>query len=236
MPPIIGITQATTLHQPLSLRDILFRNAYYCAIRQAGGIPTKLIYPDKDFAPSSDLKNFGGILFTGGDDLNPKTYGTVSDNLTRGIDDQRDAFELSLFKYVMENDIPFLGICRGVQLVNVALGGSLFHDLKTERPSNDEHDWFPSRQYLPHSVGLRQDCRLIRLGYPTNTMVNSLHHQGIRELGAHLMPTGYASDGLIESVELTGHRFGLAVQWHPEWLTDQQPARALFESFIKACE
>jgi len=235
MPPVIGITQASYLHHPRGLRDNLFRGAYYFAIRQAGGIPKELNFPADGVVTPSDLTHLDGILFSGGGDINSQIYGKESEGLVLGIDAQRDAYELALFDLALENDIPYLGICRGIQLVNVALGGSLFRDLKQERPSSGEHDWFPSRQYLPHSVTLEPNCRLIEIGYSNDIKVNSLHHQGIHELGKSLKPIAHARDGLIEAVELTGHRFGLAVQWHPEWLTDQQPARALFELFIKAC-
>ncbi len=236
MPPIIGITQTTYIYHPQTLRDHLFRCAYFSAIRQVGGIPLELSSLRIGNQSSSTLDHIDGILFSGGGDINPHIYGIGSDKYVDGIDDQRDAFELALFNLALERDVPILGICRGCQLVNVALGGSLYTDLNQEHPSNYEHDWHPSRQYLAHSVILEPDCRLIEIGYSTNCKVNSLHHQGIKELGKGLMPFARARDGLIEGIELTGHRFGLAVQWHPEWLTDQQPTRALFECFIKACE
>jgi len=235
MPPVIGITQASFLYHPRTLRDNIFRDAYNIAIRQAGGIPKQLIFPADGGVIPLDLTNLAGIIFSGGGDINPRIYGYESEGLVFGIDKQRDAYELALFNIALENDIPFLGICRGIQLVNVALGGSLYRDLKQERPSGGEHDWLPSRQYLPHSLILEPDCHLFKMGYSNIIYVNSLHHQGIRELGKGLKEIAHARDGLIEAVELTGHRFGLAVQWHPEWLTDQQPTRALFELFIKAC-
>ncbi|MGB8252228.1 MAG: gamma-glutamyl-gamma-aminobutyrate hydrolase family protein [Anaerolineaceae bacterium] len=235
MSPLIGITQASFLHHPQSMRENLVRGAYYFAIRQAGGIPRELGIPTDGIVISSDLTNLNGILFTGGGDINPQIYGKESEGLALGIDNQRDAYELALFNLSLEKDIPYLGICRGIQLVNVALGGNLFRDLKQDHPSSGEHDWFPSRQYLPHSVTIEPNSRLHDIGYSNGSMVNSLHHQGIQELGKGLKPIAHARDGVIEAVSLTGHRFGLAVQWHPEWLIDQQPARALFELFIMSC-
>jgi putative glutamine amidotransferase len=233
--PIIGITQPSYLHYPRRLRENLARDAYYFAVRQTDGIPVEIIPPtSKDFA-LPDLKSINGILFSGGGDINPHLYGKEADELTIEVDDKRDAYELALFKLALENEIPFLGICRGLQLVNVVMGGSLFLDLSRERPSSDMHDWLPARQYLAHSISLEAGCHLSKSGYSTGTRVNSLHHQGIQELGKNLKPIAFSADGLVEAIELTGHRFGLAVQWHPEWLTDQQPARSLFNSFIEAC-
>ena len=230
--PIIGITQSSLPHYLRTLQDNLHREAYYLAIQQAGGISVKV----EPHTLQIDPIQLDGILFSGGGDINPFIYGEMDNEFALGIDDDRDHLEVALFRLAVDNGIPFLGICRGLQLINVALGGNLYRDLTRQRSSGIPHDWHPSRKYLAHSVSVDSKSLLHRFGFDTNHMVNSLHHQGIRTIGNGLSPIAYASDGLIEAFELTGHPFGLAVQWHPEWLTGQQSTRCLFESFIHACE
>jgi putative glutamine amidotransferase len=236
MSPIIGITQATFIHHPQSMRDRLADIAYFSAIRQAGGIPLRLSHFLADTLFSSNKIHLDGLLFSGGGDINPRIYGSGANRFIDGVDDQRDTFELALFNLAVKKEIPFLGICRGCQLVNVVLGGSLYRDLDQERPDTDNHDWHPSRQYPAHSVVIESACRFNMIAHSAHFKINSLHHQGIKQIGEGLKPFAYAEDGLVEGIELTGHRFGLAVQWHPEWLTDQQSTHDLFNGFIAACE
>jgi putative glutamine amidotransferase len=230
--PIIGITRSSTPHYLRTHQDILIYAAYDLAISRAGGIPFS-VEPN---SPRSGLRHLDGILFSGGGDINPHIYGDSNDEFALGIDDDRDRLELDLLRLAVDSSIPFLGICRGLQLINVALGGNLYRDLTRQRSSDISHDWHPSRMYLAHSASVDPKSLLIQFGFGANLMVNSLHHQGVRTIGTGLSPIAYAPDGLIEALELTGHPFGLAVQWHPEWLTSQQPTRCLFESFIHACE
>jgi putative glutamine amidotransferase len=230
--PIIGITQSSQPHYLRTLQDILILEVYYIAIQKAGGIPVK-VDPD---TPQTGPIHLDGVLFSGGGDINPRIYGDMDDEFAQGIDDERDRLELDLLRLAVDHDIPFLGICRGLQLINVALGGNLYCDLTRQQSSGISHDWHPSRKYLAHSVSVNSDCLLSQMGFDTNPMVNSLHHQGIRTIGIGLSPIAHAPDGLIEGIELTGHPFGLAVQWHPEWLSGQQSTRRLFDSFIQACE
>jgi putative glutamine amidotransferase len=230
--PIIGITQSSQPQYLKTLQDTLSREAYVLAIQQAGGIPINIETPDLQV----ENHHLDGIVFRGGGDINPSIYGDANHGFSLGIDDGRDHLELALVQLAIDNDIPFLGICRGLQLINVAHGGSLYQDLASLHSSSIQHDCHPSRKYLAHPVSIIPNSRLSQFGFDTSQMVNSLHHQGIRTLGKGLSPIALAPDGLIEAIEVTGHPFGLAVQWHPEWLTSQQSTRCLFEAFIHACE
>jgi putative glutamine amidotransferase len=131
---------------------------------------------------------------------------------------------------------PFLGICRGLQVINVALGGSLYEDLLDQHPNALKHNRFPeeARDFLAHSVKIDEDSRLSNILSAEGAEVNSLHHQGIRQLAPQLRATAHAPDGVIEAVEAPAHPFGLAVQWHPEWLQAHLAMRALFEKFVMA--
>lgn len=231
-PPIIGITQSSKRDHPRTLQEYLSLDAYYRVIRQAGGIPTSITSTNFQ-APTTPLD---GILFSGGGDVSPSIYGDATFEYISGVDDQRDQLETELLQWVIDKDIPFLGICRGLQLINVAQGGSLYRDLALQMTGSIIHDWHPSRRLLAHEISLNPDNPLIDAGFTHSFSVNSLHHQGVRSIGKGLSVIAQSPDGVIEALQLTGHRFGLAVQWHPEWLTDQQPTRDLFVNFINTCE
>ena len=134
----------------------------------------------------------------------------------------------------LEKGKPFFGICRGAQVVNVALGGNLYTHIEDQHPDALKHDYYPDypRNRLSHPVRVEEGSRLAGIVDEPVLQVNSLHHQGIKGLAPTLKPVAYAPDGIIEAVELSDHPFGLAVQWHPEWLTDQQPMRNLFKAFV----
>jgi putative glutamine amidotransferase len=230
--PIIGLTQSSQSHHPRTLPDYLFDEVYRRIIRESGGVPIPINFS----CIQNHSIHLDGILFRGGGDINPQLFGERIDALTAGIDDQRDELELALFERAILENIPFLGICRGLQLINVAQGGSLYQDLARKKPSGIPHDWHPSRRLLAHEIYLEPSSILREIGYPEHARVNSLHHQGINSLGARLCSIAHSPDGLIEAIQLSGHRFGLAVQWHPEWLIDQVSSRNLFRAFIHSCE
>jgi putative glutamine amidotransferase len=152
------------------------------------------------------------------------------------VDGDRDRVEIELLKGAVQRGLPFLGVCRGLQLVNVALGGGLYEDLLDQRPGSHRHDYFPEqpRDYLAHPVQVEPDSRLAQAAGEGELVVNSMHHQGIRGLAPGLRATACAPDGLIEAIELPEVPFGLAVQWHPECLLDQAPNRRLFQAFVQA--
>jgi putative glutamine amidotransferase len=153
------------------------------------------------------------------------------------VDEDRDRVEITLFQAAYDRRMPFLGICRGLQLVNIALGGSLYEDLLAQYPQALQHNYFSVQapDYLAHPVTVEEDTRLAGILGATRLEVNSLHHQGIRQLGSGLQPIAHAPDGLVEAVQVLDYPFGLAVQWHPEWLQEHLAMRALFSEFVRAC-
>jgi putative glutamine amidotransferase len=177
-----------------------------------------------------------GILFSGGGDVQPQCYGSQAHPLVQNVDEDRDRLEIFLVNLAMRERIPFFGICRGLQVINVALGGSLYEDLVEQRPETQRHDYdvaYP-RDYLAHPVSIQPESRLEGIiGLPA-VEVNSLHHQGIRSLAPSLTASAWAPDGLVEAVELLDHPFGLAVQWHPECLRERKLMRRLFRTFTVA--
>jgi putative glutamine amidotransferase len=182
------------------------------------------------------------VFLPGGADIDPLTYGAKPHPLCDKTDRERDRVEVSLAKWSLEEDKPVLGVCRGMQLINVAAGGTLYQDIAAELPGAIKHDYFPfgsnnfSRDYLAHDVSVNAGTRLAQLVGAGPLKVNSMHHQGIRELGHGLVATAEAPDGLIEALEGDdSDSYLVAVQWHPEALTENDAkTRGLFSDFVEA--
>jgi putative glutamine amidotransferase len=168
----------------------------------------------------------------------PDQFGGQPHPAVQGVDTDRDRVEIQLVRYAVQEKLPFLGICRGIQMVNVALGGSLYTHVIDQHPDAIKHDFVDGhkRDYLAHEVNIQPDSRLASILKIPTVKVNSLHHQGLRRLAPELKAAAYAPDGLVESVEIPAHPFGVAVQWHPEWLQAHAPMRALFKAFVEASQ
>jgi putative glutamine amidotransferase len=234
--PIVGVTTFHSQPTGKTFRYISVTEAYVHALVQAGAIP--VMVPLGLPAPALDalFPILDGLLFTGGGDLHPDTYAGNGSPFIENVDPERDRVELHLARQAADQGKPFLGICRGLQVVNVALGGNLYADIRAEQPGTLKHDCFEQgpRQRLAHAVDMTVGSRLAELLGSGQIWVNSGHHQAIHELGAGLQVSARAPDGIIEAVELGTHPFGLAVQWHPEWLTHLAPMLTLFERFVAA--
>jgi putative glutamine amidotransferase len=234
MKPLIGITtnQSTNAngHPTVTLMQ-----AYIHAIMQAGGVPVLIPSMIHEDGWDALYARLDGILFSGGGDIAIQHFAGEPHPRVYDVDPQRDAIELNLIHASAADGKPFLGICRGCQLVNVGLGGTLYTHLADQLPGALDHA-YPGhlRTTLVHQVKIEEGTRVAEiLGEPI-LRVNSLHHQGLKDLAPSLRPAAYAPDGLVEAVELPDHPFGIAVQWHPEWLTDQEPTRNLFRKFVEA--
>jgi putative glutamine amidotransferase len=210
---------------------------YTEAITKAGGIP--LLIPlglDEDDL-NHILGHVDGLLLPGGGDLDPVHYNGAVDVPLGGIDRERDRTELFLCQIAVDLGVPFLAICRGLQLFNVALGGALIEDIASMRPDAIDHDLpdYQPRNYLAHSVTILPDSALFQHIRSESCEVNSIHHQAIRSVAPALKVTALAPDGIIEAAELPDHPFGLGVQWHPENLVDDDPAMlSLFKGLVTA--
>lgn len=232
--PLIGITAR---HDTTSekLRSIMLLQAYVTAIIGAGGAPI-LIPPE---LPEDGwrilLDRLDGVLFSGGADIGLEHF-DGEPHPTVEVNPVRDELELPLLRAAVDADKPTLGICRGFQVMNVALGGSLYTHIIDQLPNALEHQWYSlqPRTYLAHPVRVEEGTRLAEILGAPMLEVNSLHHQGIKDLAPGLKPTAYAPDGLIEGIELPDHKFAMAVQWHPEWMTSHEEMRRLFARFVEA--
>jgi putative glutamine amidotransferase len=233
--PLIGVTTYSDKNKDGYPIAALLQ-AYVDALVQAGAVPV-LIPNSLPREPQEALfKKLDGILFSGGGDISLDYFDGEAHPSIGGVDRQRDELELSLARAAVKQEKPFFGICRGFQVVNVALGGTLYTHIQDQKPGSLKHDYYPSyeRNLLAHPVKVEAGSRLASILKETELSVNSLHHQAARLVPGDLQQVAYAPDGLVEAVELPDHPFGMAVQWHPEWLTDQPAIRRLFRAFIEA--
>lgn len=235
-PPLIGVT-TYRLPGTAGIPMYAIAQAYIHALASAGAAPVQIPLGLSEDRLDTILRRLDGILFTGGGDIHPRRFDTDLDEHVNQIDEDRDRVELYLLNAIMDKQRPFLGICRGFQLVNVGLGGTLLTDIQAHLPGSLKHDYYPDwpRDHLAHPVEIAPGSRLHTILGTQATQVNSLHHQGVDRLAPGLVPTASAPDGLPEAFELPGYPFGLAVQWHPEWLQAYQPMQALFWAFVAAC-
>ena len=208
---------------------------YFDGIRQAGGLPIMLPLTDEpqDIAQLATLCD--GFLFTGGHDVSPALYGETPINGRIACCPKRDTMEILLLREALLLDKPVLGICRGIQFINAALGGTLYQDLPTQRPSDMEHHQHPPYDRPAHTVSILADTPLAQLLGCGPLAVNSYHHQAVRDLAPGLEPMAVSSDGLIEALYKPGTSFLWAVQWHPEFSfrTDEN-SRKIFAAFLNA--
>jgi len=234
MQPVIGITSLEG-RNPDGLPTVMLVQAYIHAIMEAGGVPVVIPSMLADTGWDVLYKRLDGIVFSGGGDIAPEHFNGENHPRVSGIDPLRDSLELNLLRAVVDDGKPFLGICRGIQTVNVGLGGTLYEHIGEQFQSEIDHTYPTNmRTHLVHEVKIEEDTQIADVVGDPILKVNSLHHQGLRDIAPGLRVTGYAPDGLVEAVELPDHPFGLAVQWHPEWMTDQLSTRKLFKAFVDA--
>jgi putative glutamine amidotransferase len=240
--PIIGIpcrpdTSGLYPKRPINAQNIAYSNATIAA----GGIPILIPVEVNGDGMKNLFQHVDGLVFCGGGDIDPVFYGEpeLVDNLSTFQKD-RDAHELALMRLAIEHNKPFLAICRGIQIMNVAVGGNLWQDIYSQYPQAMRHDYFYQddklpRNYIAHDVRLDRKSLLFQIIGSDRVPVNSLHHQAPKEIGPTLEAVGFADDGIVEVLEVLDHRFGLGVQWHPEELVaEQETARKIFLAFVNA--
>ena len=202
---------------------------YVQAIERAGGAP--VILPVTEAQDVDDvLRVVDGVVLTGGGDVQPSLYGDAPHDCTRSVNPARDAFEVELFRQTVARDVPLLAICRGMQLMNVAMGGTLVQDVFAA--TGQFHDEDKRAHELVHRVKIEPVSRLADTLGVVELSVNSVHHQGIGGLATGLCAVAWAEDESIEGVELPDAAFAVGVQWHPEMLEDQPEQQGLFRALL----
>lgn len=235
-PPLIGLTGGLS-RNPSGASVCQVGQAYITAIHRAGGMPLLIPSGTGPEPLSSLMARLDGLLLTGGGDIDPLRFNGQPHPRVYGISSERDALELHLVELALAARKPLLAICRGIQVLNVALGGTLHTHIQDQVPNALKHDWFPDypRDRLSHTVSLKCGSTLHDIFGQDDIPVNSLHHQGLSRLGKGLEAIGFAPDGLVEAVTVPEMPFTLGVQWHPECLPDDPGMQALFQAFINAC-
>ena len=236
MKPIIGITTFQSINAN-GHPTIMMMQSYVKAVIQAGGVP--VLIPSLIAEDGWDIlySRLDGILFSGGGDIGLAHSPGEPHPRIDDVDPARDTIEFKMVQAAASDGKPFLGICRGCQVMNVALGGTLYTHILDQLPNALDHS-YPSnmRTVLVHEIKIEEGTRIAEVFGEPIIKVNSLHHQGLKDIPPSIRVAGHAPDGLVEAIELPDHPFGLAVQWHPEWLTDQEGTRNLFKQFVEAAE
>ena len=242
MKPLIGVTpdfNAGDRKEWGGREPTYFLRARYVrAIEDLGGIPLVLpLVADLD-ARRRLLTHIDGLLLTGsGPDLAPELYGERQQYTFHVMSQRRATFELEMAQLARAADLPLLGICGGMQALNVAFGGSLYQDIGAQQSQPLQHRQSASATQLSHAVKIVPKSLLHRVVKTGRLRVNSSHHQSVKEVAPSLTASAVAPDGIIEAIESSSERFLLGVQWHPEFLFDRyEQHRLLFEAFLKAAE
>lgn len=210
---------------------------YLEGVRQAGGIPVMLPLTSDRAELEQLVAELDGFLLTGGQDISPDLYGQTPAPTCGERCLPRDEMEGGLLPLALKRDRPVLGICRGIQFLNAALGGTLYQDLPTEHPSEVEHHQRPPYDVGVHRVELVPGSPLQSLLGKERLMVNSYHHQAIRTLAPALQPMAYSEDRLVEAVWAPARRFVWGVQWHPEFsYRNNSDSRQIFARFVRAAQ
>ena len=234
-PLLVAVT--ATAETRAGRRRVRLNAAYVDALEQAGLVPLvvpPLAHPE---AARAVLAAVQGLVLTGGEDVDPARFGAAPHEALGTVQPARDATEIALARAARELLLPTLAICRGIQLLNVALGGTLVQDLPSEWPSETPHEQSAARDERTHPVALTPGSRLAATVGAERLVVNSMHHQAVRDLATPLVATAHAPDGVVEGAESRDPQWwSLAVQWHPEECTATPEGwdRALFAAFAEA--
>lgn len=232
--PLVGVTTSITVDQTPERAYV--NSAYLHAVQQAGGVPVLLPPQLSKSSLERLVRGLDALLLTGGGDVDPGSFGEAPHPTLYDVAPSRDALETQVTHMALEKKTPLLAICRGIQVLNVALGGSLHQDVATDPGTQIQHSQKEARDQTTHKVTVTPRSRLGRVLGSEDIEVNSFHHQVIKSLGRGLVPVAWAPDRLIEGVELDDDsRWVVGVQWHPEHLVgSSEPARRLFSALVTA--
>lgn len=235
---VVGITCSTLpKREEIGPRQSLNR-AYVWAVERAGAVPIIFPVTTEPEIISRYLGLVDGLLLSGGVDVAPDRYGCAPHPQLGIVDTDRDATEVPLTHAALAQDVPIFGICRGIQTLNIVMGGTLYQDLPSELPSDIVHAQETRqmpREAFCHAIRIEADSRLCEIVGANEMNVNSFHHQALRDVAGDLRVTAYAPDGVVEAAESVRHRYVVAVQFHPEETSiHDSKSQRLFDAFVEA--
>lgn len=228
--PVIGVTTF------ISSEGLRLPENYSIAISGEKGVPVILAKVEDETLIKKQIENIDGLLLSGGDDIEPAFFGESPHQKIGPIEPGRDLYEMKLIKYAFEAGKPILGICRGAQILNVHLGGTMYQDIYSQHGDRTiKHNQDARKDYLSHKVTVTEGTKLHEIVGTTEIRTNSFHHQANKSPAESLKVSAVTEDGIIEAVESTEHDFVIGVQWHPEgtYLVDEA-SRKIFKAFIEA--
>ena len=232
--PIIGITCIQANIKGKKVNTI--NDFYFDAVQKAGGVPVIIPSVTDEETIEEYARILDGVVFTGGHDVWPQRFGEEPVKQVVEITHERDQLELVLFHKSYGAGIPILGICRGLQLVNIALGGTLYQDIYSQVEGVGGHSFGYNPEEVYHSIQIEEGSIMKEIYNRETVHVNSEHHQAIKDLGRDLKVTSRAPDGIIESIESTNDKFVFAVQYHPEAIAPKYPEhQKIFNYFVEKC-
>ncbi len=236
--PVIGISgRADQSARPPGISLFALSQTYVQAVELGGGAPVIIPPHLKESQLRAVFDRLDGLLLSGGGDVLPALFGEEDSGLLWSVDEWRDRAEIALAQWALAEELPLLAICRGVQVLNIAAGGTLVQDIPTQVPNALTHSTVAGRpkSSVAHTVEVESGSRLAALVGDGQLGVNSAHHQAVKDVGTDLVITARAPDGVIEGLELPAHPFCVGVQWHPEAMIENHPAmRQFFKGLVKA--
>ncbi len=242
MRPVVGITCSLTASgigdSIYTLERNIIARDYSHAIEYAGGTPLLIPHVGDIECINQYLGVLDGLVLSGGGDIDPLLFGQEPHQNLGSVDRVRDEMELQLTQKALDQDLPILAICRGIQMLNVAAGGTIYQDIAAEMPQPTlRHSQSGAGWYASHTIDIISESRLFQIFDSPTARVNSFHHQAVREIGEGFIVTAKAKDNVIEAIESPTHRFALGVQYHPEMMWEHHPeVLNLFTAFLKACQ
>ncbi|MBR4623646.1 MAG: gamma-glutamyl-gamma-aminobutyrate hydrolase family protein [Clostridia bacterium] len=233
MRPVIGLVPL----DDTKLNSLWMLNDYFDALYEAGAVPVMLSITDDEKDLASLAEKLDGLLITGGQDIDPALYGEEPHEKLGSLSRLRDKMETKLTDAFLKADKPVLGICRGMQFLNVYFGGTLYQDIPSQYETDIAHDMEKPYDRFVHAVTIKKGTRLADILHPGEIGVNSLHHQAIKDLAPGLTADAVSEDGLIEGIEHNDYSYVIGVQWHPEFMhLFNENSKLIFRSFTDAAK
>jgi putative glutamine amidotransferase len=234
--PLIGIPTRTL--QPEEITFHAIASTYTRAVEIAGGAPVLIPLRLGEDTLRAIFSRLDGLLLAGGVDVHPKEFGEEVEPFCGEIHPERDRVELQLVRWALASQTPILGICRGIQLLNVAAGGSLYQDIPAQIPGALHHSHRKGDPYnlRVHSIQIDPESVLARAINRSEVEVNSLHHQSLKQIAPGFRTVARAPDGIVEGIEAENGHFALGVQFHPEWMVEDPQMVRIFQEFVHASE